>query len=180
MRLLPVLGVSCLAAFAAWSCGSATVSSTDSAGPGSAATATGDAEGKLTGFAFVDSSVAAAGAQAKLPAGTKIYPPGSKITGTEGCSTNRYHTDGQPIVIIDYTGRPTAGSVQVTRHPASGGTFPDPPYYIDLNAGRTLQNMGPIFDNGTYDVLFSYNYNQGAGKKVSGTLVLARSCPTAP
>src|ERR1700683_5821920 len=119
MRLLPVLCVSCLAAFAAWSCGSTPVSSTDGAGPVSASPSTGDAEGKLTGFAFVDSSVAAAGPQAKLPAGTKIYPPGSKITGTEGCSTNRYHTDGQPILIIDYTGRPTAGSVQVTRHPAS-------------------------------------------------------------
>ena len=48
--------------------------------------------GTLTGFAFVDSSVTGMGSQAKLLAGVKIYPPGSKITGTEGCPTNRYHT----------------------------------------------------------------------------------------
>ena len=180
MRFLPALGIGCVVAVAAWACGSATVRSTDGGGSVSASPAAGGAEGKLTGFAFVDSSVTGGGSQAKLPAGTKIYPLGSKITGTEGCPTNRYHTDGQPIVVIDYTGRPTAGSVQVTRRPAAGGTFQDPPYYIDLNAGRTLQNLGPIFDNGSYDVVFSYDYNQGAGKKVSGTLVLARSCPATP
>src|SRR5580704_40039 len=69
--------------------------------------------GKLTGFAFVDSSVTGMGGQAKLPAGTKIYPPGSKITGTDGCPTNRYHTDGMIVAVIDYQGRPTAASVNI-------------------------------------------------------------------
>ena len=39
-----------------------------------------------------------------------IYPPGSKITGTDGCPTTRYHTDGMIVAVIDYQGRPTAGS----------------------------------------------------------------------
>jgi len=117
------------------------------------------------------------GSQAKLPPGTKIYPPGSKITGTEGCPTTRYKTDGQIVVIIDYRGRPTAGSVTVTRHPATGGNFENAPYYIDLNAGRTLQFLGPIYANGAYDVRFSYDYNRGTPKTSSATLTLARSCP---
>jgi hypothetical protein len=132
--------------------------------------------GTLTGFAFVDSSVTGMGSRAKLPAGTKIYPSGSKITGTEGCPTNRYHTDGMIVAVIDYQGRPTAGSVTVRENPDSGGIFLRAPYYIDLNSGRTLQYLGPIFGNGTYDVLFSYNYNLGNAKTATATLTLDRSC----
>jgi hypothetical protein len=132
--------------------------------------------GTLTGFAFVDSSVTGMGSQAKLPAGTKIYPPGSKITGTDGCPTNRYHTDGMIVAVIDYQGRPTAASVTVRENPDSGGIFLHAPYYIDLNSGRTLQYLGPIFENGTYDVLFSYNYNMGASKTASAKFALDRTC----
>ena len=143
--------------------------------PLASGTASADS-GTLAGFAFVDSSVTSMGSRAKLPAGTKIYPPGSKITGTEGCPTTRYKTDGLLVVVIDYQGRPTAGSVTLTEHRAGAGDFERAPYYIDLNSGRTLQYLGPIFDNGTYDVLFSYNYNLGNTKTVSATVVLARSC----
>jgi hypothetical protein len=80
------------------------------------------------------------------------------------------------MVVIDYTGRPTAGSVAITRHPAAGGSFADAPYYLDLNPGRTLQNMGPIFDNGTYDVVFTYDYSTGQGQKTTAKLTLSRTC----
>jgi hypothetical protein len=132
--------------------------------------------GAVTGFAFVDSSVTSMGSRAKLPAGTKIYPSGSKITGTEGCPTNRYHTDGMIVAVIDYQGRPTAASVTLTEHPATGGNFERAPYYIDLDSGRTLQYLGPIFENGTYDVLFSYSYNLGNTKTARAALILDRSC----
>jgi hypothetical protein len=82
--------------------------------------------------------------------------------------------------VIDYHGRPTAGSVAVTRHPASGGQFDNAPYYLDLDSGRTLQFLGPIFENGSYDVHLEYDYSGGPGKKVSGTFTLARSCPRTP
>jgi hypothetical protein len=167
----------CVLVLACWACGNATISSTANGGSSAAVSSGSDSKGKITGFAFVNSSVTSLGSQAKLPEGTKIYPSGSKITGTEGCPSNRYHTDGLLIVVLDYTGRPTAGSVAVTRHPASGGAFNDAPYYIDLNAGRTLQTLGPIFDNGSYDVVFSYNYNQGQEQKDSATITLSRSCP---
>jgi len=130
----------------------------------------------LVGFAFVDGSVTGQGARAKLPAGTKIYPPGSRITGTDGCPTTRYRTDGMIVAVIDYQGRPTAASLAVTRHPVSGGSFDNAPYYLDLDPGRTLQLLGPIFDNGSYDVHFQYDYSQGQGKTVSTTFVLARNC----
>jgi hypothetical protein len=42
--------------------------------------------------------------------------------------------------------------------------------------GRTLQYLGPIFGNGTYDIVFSYNYNLGNTKTSSTTLTLDRSC----
>jgi hypothetical protein len=132
--------------------------------------------GAITGFAFVDSSVTSMGSQARLPAGAKIFPSGSKITGTEGCPTTRYKTDGLLVAVLDYQGRPTAGNVTLTEHPARGGSFERAPYYIDLNSGRTLQYLGPIFENGTYDVKFSYNYNVGNTKTVSATLTLDRSC----
>ena len=80
------------------------------------------------------------------------------------------------VAVIDYTGRPTAASVTVRENPDSGGIFLRAPYYMDLDSGRTLQYLGPIFDNGTYDVVFSYNFNLGNEKKVSGTLILERSC----
>ncbi len=139
--------------------------------------ASADGNASLTGFAFVSSSVTAQGRRANLPAGTKIYPPGSKITATDGCPTTRYNTDGMIVAVIDYQGRPTAGSLAVTRHPASGGQYDNAPYYLDLDKGRTLQFLGPIFENGSYDVRFQYDFSLGQGKSVSATFVLARSCP---
>ncbi len=134
----------------------------------------------LAGFAFVDGSVAGQGARAKLPPGTKIYPPGSTITGTDGCPTTRYHTDGMIVAVIDYQGRPTAGSLTVTRHPARGGRFENAPYYLDLDPGRKLQLLGPIFENGSYNVRLQYDFSQGQGHMVRARFVLARSCSTVP
>ena len=140
-----------------------------------AASANGDAS--IAGFAFVGSGVTAQGRRAALPPGTKIYPPGSKITGTDGCPTNRYNTDGMIVAVIDYQGRPTAGSVQVTRHPTRGGDYQDAAYYLDLDKGRVLQFLGPIFENGSYDVVFKYDFTLGTGKTLSAAFTLARSCP---
>ncbi len=176
MRTLPVIAIGCIIALFSSSCGSTPVSSSSGSAPLGEQAAASASGGKITGFAFVDSSVTGQGAKAKLPAGTKIYPSGSTVSGTDGCPTTRYRTDGQPVVIIDYTGRSTAGSVTITRHPATGGDFTDAPYYIDLDPGRTLQNLGPIHDNGTYDIVFSYDYNTGQGHKTSAKLVLNRSC----
>lgn len=142
--------------------------------------ASADANASLTGFAFVDGSVTAQGSRAKLPPGTKIYPPGSTITGTDGCPTNRYRTDGMIVAVIDYQGRPTAGSLAVTRHPATGGQFHNAPYYLDLDSGRTLQFLGPIFENGSYDIRFKYDFSLGQGKTLAATFALARSCPPTP
>jgi len=142
-----------------------------------AAPATAKAPGKLTGFAFVNGSVTAQGPHAQLPADARIYPPGSTITGTEGCPTNRYHTDGMIVAVIDYQGRPTAGKVSVTRRPATGGQFDNAPYYLDLDPGRTLQLLGPIYENGSYDVHLEYDYNLGQGKTDFANFVLARRCP---
>ncbi len=178
MRFLANAATAGILAFGLCACSSTPSGSgsPNSANAREATSATGDATASLTGFAFVDSSVASQGAGAKLPAGTKIYPSGSQITGTEGCPTNQYKTDGLPVAVIDYSGRPTAASVTVVRHPATGGTFTNAPYYLDLNTGRTLQNLGPIFDNGTYEVQFSYSFNQGAQRTLSATFVLARNC----
>ena len=142
--------------------------------------ASADANVSLTGFAFVGSGVTAQGRRAKLPAGTKIYASSSKITGTDGCPTTRYNTDGMIVAVIDYQGRPTAASVAVTRHPARGGDYEDAPYYLDLDKGRTLQFLGPIFENGTYNVRLQYDFTLGQGRTVSATFVLARSCPRPP
>jgi hypothetical protein len=142
--------------------------------------ASADANASLAGFAFVDGSVTAQGSRAKLPAGTKIYPPGSRITGTDGCPTTRHRTDGMIVAVIDYQGPPTAGKVAVTRRPASGGQFANAPYYLDLDKGRTLQFLGPIFDNGSYDLQLEYDFTLGEGKTVSASFVLARSCRPAP
>ena len=136
-----------------------------------------DANISIAGFAFVNSSVTAQGRRADLPPGTKIYPPGSKITGTDGCPTTRYHNDGMIVAVIDYQGEAMPGRVAVTRHPASGGQFNNAPYYLDLQEGRLLQFLGPIFENGSYDVSVEYDFTLGQGKTVSTTFVLARSCP---
>jgi hypothetical protein len=130
----------------------------------------------ITGIAFVNSSVTAMGSKAVLPQGGRIYPLGSKITGAATCPTNRYHTDGEIVAVLDYGGPPTAGSLQVTRHPARGGTFQDAPYYIDLNPGRTLQFIGPIFEDGTYDLVFSWGFAGAHQSQSRGSFTLARGC----
>ena len=147
------------------------------AGGATAAPAATQSGAKLAGFAFVSSSVTAHGGGAKLPRGTKIYRSGSRITGTAGCPTNRYQTNGLPVAVIDYTGRPTVASVTVTRTPAgSNQSFTDASYYLDLNAGRTLQYLGPIFQNGSYRVVLKWAFTGPQGKSVSGKFVLARRC----
>jgi hypothetical protein len=177
MRILPIVTAGCLVVLGSWGCGTATLSSSsssDSALPAPAAPS--DSKGSIGGFAFVDSSVTSQGVRAKLPPGTKLYPSGSTLKGTEGCPTTQYRTDGQPVVVIDYTGRPTAGSIKVTRHPAAGGDYENAPYYLDVNPGRTIQTLGPIFDNGSYDVVFTYDFSLGKGQTTSAKFVLARSC----
>jgi hypothetical protein len=175
MRIFAIAALGCAVTLGTWACGTAPASSPIGGGvPGAGAAADG---GVVTGFEFVDSSVTGQGSKAKLPAGAKIYPSGSKLTGAEGCPTTRYQTDGLMVAVIDYNGRPTSASLAVTRHPATGGTFNDAPYYLDLNPGRTLQFMGPLFENGTYDIQFEYDYAQGAAKKASATITLARNCP---
>jgi hypothetical protein len=166
MRILLALGILCVAILAGL-----TVCR--------AAPAADNASGAITGFAFVNSSVTSQGSRARLPAGTKIYPPGAKITGTDGCPTTSYRTDGLIVAVIDYQGRPTSGSIAVMRRPAAGGSFENAPYYLDLDSGRTLQFLGPIFDNGSYDVRFAYHYAEGQEKTASASFTLARSCPTA-
>jgi hypothetical protein len=130
---------------------------------------------QLTGIAFVDSSVTSQGSKATLPAGAQIHPPGSEITGTEGCPTTTHKTDGLIVAIIDYDGAPTAASLGVTRHPAAGGEFDNAPYQIDLDPGRTLQYLGPIFDNGRYELHLSWAASQ-AENKTDTEFTLARSC----
>ena len=132
---------------------------------------------KFAGIAFVDSSVTSQGSRARLPEGAKIYPPDAKVTGTEGCPTTRYRTDGLIVAVFDYVGRPTAGSLTVTRHPAAGGRFENAPYYLDINQGRTLQFLGPIFDNGTYDMRLTWGFGGAQNPATSASFTLARSCP---
>ena len=132
---------------------------------------------KIDGFAFVGSGVTSQGAQAQLPAGTKIYSSGSQVTGTDGCPTNQYNTDGNFVFVFDYSGRPTAGSLTVTRHPSTGGNFTDAPYYMDIDSGRRLQTLGPYTQNGTYDVLLQWDYATGAGNKATASITLNRTCP---
>jgi hypothetical protein len=150
----------CIGALATASCGSAQ----------------GGDEGKIVGFAFVDSNVTGQGSRATLPQGTKIFPPGSKITGTDGCPTTQYRTDGLIVAVIDYAGRPTAGSVTVNLVPAP--QFGQrPPYQLDLNTGRTLQLLGPIFENGTYQVTLEYFFGQANTKSTAAQFTLDRRCP---
>jgi hypothetical protein len=132
---------------------------------------------RFAGIAFVDSSVTALGSRATLPAGVKIHAPGSRITGTDGCPTNRYMTDGLIVAIIEYSGAPTAASLAVVRNPASGGRFENAPYYLDLNPGRTLQYLGPIFENGTYELKVTSGLGQAKNLEAGGNFTLARNCP---
>lgn len=133
---------------------------------------------RFAGIAFVDSSITGQGSRTKLPAGAKIYPPGSKITGTDGCPTNQYGTDGLIVAVIDYEGRPTAAGLTVTRHPAGGGSFENAPYYLDINAGRTLQFLGPIRENGRYDMRLEAGLGRAGSEqmKASAFFTLARTC----
>lgn len=134
------------------------------------------AAAQLTGIAFVDSSVTSQGSKAQLPAGAAIYPPGSEITGTVGCPTTPYRTDGLIVAIIDYDGAPTAASLAVTRHPEAGGEFHNAPYQIDLDPGRTLQYLGPIFDNGRYDMGLIWGIGEAQNQTTSAGFTLARNC----
>lgn len=131
---------------------------------------------RITGFAFVDTSVTSQGSAAQLPADAKIFPPGSRVTGTQGCPTSAFRTDGLIVAVIDYRGRPTAGSVTISAVPAPqfGGR---PPYYLDLNTGRTLQFLGPLPDNGTYQVKLDYFLGQAESRSTSANFTLDRSCP---
>ncbi len=134
------------------------------------------ADARIAGIAFVDSSVTSQGSLAKLPAGTAIHPSGSVITGTEGCPTTPYKTDGLIVAVIDYEGPKTAASLAVTRHPAAGGEFHNAPYQIDLDPGRTLQYLGPIFANGRYELHFVWGFMGPAENKTDAEFTLARSC----
>ena len=159
-----ILSAACLLAFALTIATVSSVSADDSA------------NASIVGFAFVDSSVTSQGSRAQLPPGVKVYPPGSSVSGSNGCPTNRYHTNGLPVLVFDYQGRPTAGSVTIIEHPARGGEFSRAPYQLDIDPGRRLQNLGPIFENGTYDVRLDYHYAQGETKTTSATLILNRTC----
>jgi hypothetical protein len=142
--------------------------------PQTAEAATG---AKLAGIAFVDSSVTSQGSLAQLPAGAEIYPSGSEITGTTGCPTTPYRTDGLIVAVIDYDGPPTAAALAVIRHPASGGRFENAPYHIDLNAGRTLQYLGPIFENGSYEIHMTWGFAGAQSAATQAAFTLARQCP---
>jgi len=131
----------------------------------------------FAGIAFVDSAVTSQGSRARLPEGAKIYPPGAQIAGTEGCPTTRYGTDGLIVAVFDYQGRPTAGSLTVTRHPAAGGTFQNAPYYLDINPGRNLQFLGPIVDNGRYDMRLTWGLGGRTNPETAASFTLARNCP---
>ena len=135
-----------------------------------------NAAAKIAGIAFVDSSVTSQGSKAKLPQGAIVYPSGTTITGTTGCPTDRYRTTGLIVAVIDYDGPPTAASLQVTRSPATGGTFQNAPYYLDLNAGRTLQFLGPVFDNGSYGLHFEAGFQGASRTKLDANFKLARVC----
>jgi hypothetical protein len=137
-----------------------------------------DASATIAGIAFVDSSVTGQGTKATLPSGTKVYPLGSTVSGTDGCPTTKYRTDGLIVAVIDYDGRPTSANLKLAERRTSGRTVGRAPYYIDLNPGRTLQVLGPVFENGSYDMAFEYNYAQGATQKLTASFELSRSCPS--
>jgi len=51
------------------------------------------------------------------------------------------------------------------------------PYQIDLNAGRTLQYLGPIFENGRYEIHMSWGFAGAQASAAEADFVLARHCP---
>lgn len=131
---------------------------------------------KIAGIAFVDSNTTGKGSRASLPAAAKIYAPGTKITGTAGCPTTRYRTDGLIVAVIDYEGAPTAGSLQVLRQLPSGQQFADAPYYLDMNSGRVLQYLGPLFDNANYPLRLTWGLGQAQNSQAAASFTLARHC----
>lgn len=131
---------------------------------------------RIVGIAFVDSSVTGMGSRGHLPPGTIIVPAGATVNGTFGCPTDQYGTTGLIVAVIDYDGRPTVASLTITAHTAGTGTFARAPYYLDLNPGRTLQFLGPVRDNGTYDLALESSFSGPMADKTSATFTLARSC----
>lgn len=135
-------------------------------------------EGKATlvGIAFVDNTVTGQGGAAKLPAGTKVLPPGVRVTGTQGCPTSQYRTDGLIVAVIDYAGRHTAANLTVNKVPTPqfGAR---PPYYLDLDPGRKLQFLGPVFDNGTYSLVLEWFVGNGQQRQTKVEFTLDRNCP---
>jgi hypothetical protein len=135
-------------------------------------------EGKATiaGIAFVGSDVTGQGTTAKLPEGTKVLPPGVRVTGTEGCPTTQYDSDGLIVAVIDYAGRRTAANITVNLvPPPQFGARP--PYFFDLDAGRKLQFLGPVADNGTYSLTLEWFVGQGQRRTVTVEFTLDRNCP---
>jgi hypothetical protein len=133
----------------------------------------------ITGIAFVDNSVTGMGSKAELPANAKIYPGGATVTGRDGCPTTQYRTDGLIVAVLDYSGPPTNASLTLTMHLASGGNIERAPYYLDLNPGRTLQVLGPVFDNGSYDLKAEWGFAGPNRSSTSSSFRLQRSCPGA-
>ena len=74
---------------------------------------------------------------------------------------------GHKIAVIDYDGKPTAGSLTISTVPAQqfGGR---PPYYLDLNPGRQLQFLGPVRDNGTYELKLETGFGRLQYANVAG------------
>ena len=142
--------------------------------PAPSPAATSEDGAVIAGFAFVDSSVTGQGSRAQLPPGTPIYPPGKPITGTTGCPTDAYGTTGLIVAVIDYRGRPTAASLTIRQE--SAGPFGRPPYYLDLNTGRTLQFLGPTHENGTFNIELEYSLGQAHQAFARGQLILERDC----
>jgi hypothetical protein len=136
-----------------------------------------DGEARIVGFAFVDASVTGEGSRATLPEGAKILPPGADVTGAEGCPSSRDGTDGLIVAVIDYRGRPTAASLTITRHPGTDLANQRPPRYLDLDAGRKVQYLGPLAANGSYSVALEYFFGEAATKSDTAELTLDRNCP---
>jgi hypothetical protein len=82
------------------------------------------------------------------------------------------------VAVIDYDGRPTSASLTLTEHRAAGDTINRAPYHLDLDPGRKLQFLGPVFENGTYDMTFEWDYSLGAGQRTTASFTLRRACPS--
>jgi hypothetical protein len=127
---------------------------------------------KIVGIVFLDSAVINGGT-ARVPAGARIYPAGSTITGATGCQTTP--TNGQMYLIFDYSGTPTAGEIDLTAPVSGGGSYPHAPIELDVNPGRTVQFLGtPLPINGTYKLQL-----QLLGlhpRTLTAAFKLARSC----